>query len=91
MKTNTYSHFCFNIYFSQYQLFSVSQNSNENYELLLKIGNVNVQENLDDYITKQGQLTQKSFGQHYYNIVQFHQLPTNEEKVGYGKSGNDIP
>ncbi|MCD4683921.1 MAG: S8 family serine peptidase [Bacteroidales bacterium] len=81
MKTNTVRFTISFVFLLNFLFTLTAQITSGGYDLLLKFGNVNVQENLDKYIENFDQLNQKSFNQYYYNIVQFYQIPTPDEKL----------
>lgn len=49
------------------------------YDLQLKIGNINLQENLDDYISQFSFEENKTFSGFYFRIVQFIEIPLQQE------------
>ncbi len=58
----------------------VSMPSYSQYDLLLKFGNVNIQENLSDYVDNFNPDQLKITQGYYYKIVQFYNIPTQSEK-----------
>ncbi|MEZ5082843.1 MAG: S8 family serine peptidase [Bacteroidales bacterium] len=59
---------------------AIAQNQHNNYDLLLKIGNVNLTENVDNYVQSFDQSLQKPVNGKIYKIIQFYQIPTREIK-----------
>jgi hypothetical protein len=51
----------------------------EKYDLQLKIGNINLQENLEDYISQFSIDENKTFSGFYFRIVQFNEIPLQQE------------
>ncbi len=59
---------------------STAQNSQERYDLMLKMGHVNAVPNLDDYLLSFSPEDQALVNGNYYKIIQFYNLPDNSEK-----------
>ena len=64
-----------------------SQNSGVNYNLLLQRGEYFVAENFDDFLEKKEIINGEIIGGKYYRILQFFQIPTNEERAALEKTG----
>ncbi len=69
---------------------SFAQNSAEKYDLLMKFGNVNAVENLDETILSFKLEEQDVVNGKYYKIVQFYNLPTDAEKNDLQSLGVDF-
>ena len=56
------------------------QQTSSDYDLLLKFGDVNIQENLTNYVTDFNPDQQNAFQETYYKIVQFYNIPSQADK-----------
>ncbi|MCB0823459.1 MAG: S8 family serine peptidase [Bacteroidales bacterium] len=57
-----------------------AQNASDNYDLLLKFGQVNMVENVDEYTNNFSASDQDVYNGYLYKIIQFYAIPTNAEK-----------
>ncbi|HFC00435.1 MAG TPA: hypothetical protein ENJ53_06475, partial [Phaeodactylibacter sp.] len=64
-----------------------SQNSGVNYNLLLQQGEYFVAENWEDFLEKNNPNSDEIIEGKYYRILQFFQIPTNEERADLEKLG----
>ncbi|MFU8842992.1 MAG: S8 family serine peptidase [Bacteroidales bacterium] len=63
------------------------QNMTEKYDLQLKIGNINLQENLDVYLAGFNHAEQETFMGYYFKIVQFADIPLQHEMESMKSQG----
>jgi hypothetical protein len=63
------------------------QDTAEKYDLQLKIGNINLQENLNDYISGFNLSEQETFMGYYFKIVQFADIPLQHEMESMKSQG----
>ena len=80
MKKFTFGFKLLLVFFCMTMVNAQAQNSVERYDLLLKFGNVNVTENVEQYSAAFNIGDQELVNGNYYKIIQFFQLPTNAEK-----------
>ncbi len=67
--------------------FSFSQRSNESFELLLKFGNVNLTENVRDYVAGFDATGEQAIDGYFYKIIQFRGIPAHTEVLDMEASG----
>jgi hypothetical protein len=60
---------------------------NGRYDLQLKTGNINLQENLDDYISQFNTADVETFAGYYFRIVQFEEIPLLHEMESMESTG----
>lgn len=64
-----------------------AQKASDNYDLLLKFGQVNLVENFDEYINSFNPAIEETINGFHYKIIQFYEIPTNEEKQNLENAG----
>ncbi len=69
---------------------SFAQNEESKYDLLLKIGNINLEENANQYIQNYNPTEQKSVKGKVYKIVQFYNIPTLSERKSLQSLGLEL-
>ncbi|MCD4696759.1 MAG: S8 family serine peptidase, partial [Bacteroidales bacterium] len=80
MKKSTYRAAFLFVFLFLFLISTNAQKNAANYDLLLKFGNVNVIENANDYIQSFNPSVHEKVNGYYYKIVQFYQIPTNDQK-----------
>ena len=64
-----------------FSIYAFSQNDMGKYDLLLKIGSVNLAENFNEYSQYQSIVAEKSINGRVYKIIQFYEIPTSNAKT----------
>jgi len=59
---------------------SIAQSDHNPTDILLRYGNLNLTENVNEFILSKGDMKEYSFEGRYYCILQFHQIPSQSEK-----------
>jgi hypothetical protein len=79
--------FSLSLLFFTFLFTGFGQTNTEKYDLMLKIGHVNLQENGSQYLTSYAPDQHQIYNGYYYNIVQFYDIPTNSEKEAMTLAG----
>lgn len=85
--------FRFVVFLSIFSLLNTSnfaQNAKSKYDLLLKIGNVNLAENANQYFQNYNSTEQDSFNGRVFKIVQFYNIPTSNERKNLQGMGLEL-
>ncbi|MBA3898694.1 MAG: S8 family serine peptidase [Bacteroidetes bacterium] len=64
-----------------------AQDNDEKYVILLRQGKVNMEENLEQYLRKAAPDSKEIIENRYYRIIQFYEIPTEEEKENLQSQG----
>ena len=86
MKTTMLKYFML-LSLSLFTFILSAQNYSDKYDLKLKFGNVNIQENLEQFIASYSPETGEVYGGYYFKYIQFYEIPLTPERKNLEANG----